>query len=565
MAREDPVDVQDLVAMFRRRLTAIVLTVAVCLITAAVLAVGTPALYVSDGTIMIERAEISDDIVRTTMAREIDPNLSIQRVSDAVLTEETLSMLVKEHDLYPELRQLGNNNEARRELRENIGITALTAEDMPLGSEDDKTIAFEVMFYHSDPAKARDVARHLIRLYTEEHYKRRTAVAEGTIRFLDSEAKKLEGTISQIETSLAEFKEQHAGSLPELMDMNLQVMERTERELELVERDIRTQQQNRNVLEAELAQIDPTITVYTEDGRPVQGAAERLKLLEREYIRLSSQYGPEHPDRIRMKREIDQLRQDGLPSMSRQALITEIASKERELNLLHDRYSENHPDIVQAKRVLGELQLQLASTPRESSLSGTLQPSNPEYIAAQVRLESAKNELSALVSRRGELRRKLLALEDQVRLTPQVEREYSELTRDYENAVDKYNEIKNKQSLAQINLSLETEQKGERYSVYKNAGYPSQPIRPNRPLIFIASIALAIAVSVGLVVVMEALDTTMRGRRDVQEIWDAPPLAVVPYVYNPADRASQVMKLGLLVVVLVLWTGGLYSSLQFIY
>lgn len=564
MQDENTVDVQDLIAMFRRRRGTVFRTIAVCLITALVLAFGMPVLYLSKGTIMIERAEISDDLVAAPREQDRDTNLSIQRISDSVLTGGTLSALVEEHELYPDLRGSGNDVEATRELRKNIRIAVLTAEDMPLGSKSQATIAFEVMFYYSDPAKARDVARHLIRLYTEEQYKKRTAVAQSTIRFLESEAKKLEANISNIETSLAEFKQEHAGALPELMGMNLQVMERTERELELVERDIRTQQQNRNMLAAELDQLDPTTTVYTEDGRPVQGAAARLELLEREYIRMSSQYSPEHPDRIRMKKEIDQLRQGGSSSLQRQALIAEIASKQRELSQLQDRYSANHPDVTQAKRFLEELQSQLDSIPRESS-PVTIQPTNPEYIAVKLRTDSVDRELSALVSRRMELRRKLLGLESQVRLTPQVERENRELTRDYETAVDKYNEITNKLSLAQLNLSLETEQKGERFSVYKNAGLPSKPVRPNRPLIFVMAIALAVTGSVGLVVGSEALDASVRGKRDVQEIWDAPPLAVVPYIYNPADRMSQFMKLGLLTFILTLWAGGLYSSLQAFY
>lgn len=514
---------------------------------------------------MIERAEISDDIVRTTFERDLDTNLSIQRISDSVLTGKTLSALIEEYDLYPALRQPGNDNEAIRELRSSIEIAAVTAEDMPLGSESSKTIAFELMFYHSDPAKARDVARHLLRLYTEEHFKRRTAVAQSTIDFLRSEAKKLEVVISEIETALAQFKRQYAGALPELMNMNLQVMERTERELELVERDIRTQQQNLSLLEAELSQIDPSVTLYTEDGRRIQGTAERLQLLEREYIRISSLYSPEHPDRIRLKREIDHLRESGSSSIQWQLLNTEIAGKKQDLSNLRERYSENHPDVLQLKRLISELQSRLDTMPREPALSETDIPTNPEYMAVKVRLESAKEELSALRSRRANLRDKSLTLESQVRLTPQVEREYRELTRDYENAVDKYNEIKNKQSLAEVNLSLETQQKGETFSVYKNAGYPSKPIRPNRPLIFIVAIALALAGSVGIVVVAEGLDTTMRGRRDVQEIWNAPPLAVVPYVYNPADRVSQFMKFGLLTFILALWAGGLYSSLQFVY
>ena len=57
-----------------------------CLITALVLAFGMPPQYMSKGTIMIENAAISDDIIRTTFAENIDTNLSIQQITDYVLT-----------------------------------------------------------------------------------------------------------------------------------------------------------------------------------------------------------------------------------------------------------------------------------------------------------------------------------------------------------------------------------------------------------------------------------------------------------------------------------------------
>ena len=528
MENQYTADIQDYIAMFRRRRTIMFWAVAFCLITALVLAFGIPAQYLSKGTIMIERAEISDDIVRTTFDRDADTNLSIQRITDFVITRENLSAVVAAHDLYPELRENGSDDKAIRELRSNIEVVALTAEDMPLGSESSKTIAFEVMFFHPTPEKARDVARNLINRYILEHHKRRTALALNTIQFLETEAKKLEKSISGTEATLAQFKQHHAGALPELMNMNLQVMERSGGELESVERDIRVAQQNRNMLTAELSQIDPSITVYTEDGRPIQGTAERLQMLEREYVRISSLYSPQHPDRIRLQKEIAQLRKSGIPPMQKRALETEIAARRNKLSQLRERYSEDHPDIVKLERLIYEFEIQLDALPAEESLSNASEPSNPEYISVKVRLDAANRELSALSSRRDALRRKLSTLESRIMLTPQVEREYRELTRDYELALDKYNEIKNKQSLAQINLSLEIEQKRETIAVYKKPGYPSKPVRPNRPLIMIAAIALAVTLAVGLAVATETLDTTMRGRRDVQSIWDAPPIAGHP-------------------------------------
>jgi len=563
MDNQNNADIQDYVAMFRRRRRIIFWTSLFCLITALVLAFGIPPLYISKGTIMIENAEFSDDIVRTTIDVNTDTNLSIQRITDYVLTPENLSDLIVAHGLYPDLRSDGSDSEARRELKSSIEVVVVTAEEMPLGSDSEETIAFDIIFFHPIAEKARDVARDLVALYIEGHRERRTALALDTIHFLETEAEKLEESISETESALAKFKQEYAGALPELMDMNLQVMERTERELDLVGRDIRLQQQNKNLLTSELSQIDPDITVYTEYGRPIQGNAERLKTLEREYVRISSLYSSEHPDRIRVEKEIAQLRDSGSPSLRKTALQAEIRTKRDELRQLRERYSDDHPDVVKLERLLYDLEFQFRSLPVSASPANVNEaPSNPEYISVKVRLDAVNQELSALYLRRENLRRKLSELESRVMLTPQVEKEYSELTRDYELGIKKYNEIKNKQNLAQINLSIESEQKGVRFAVYKNPGLASKPVRPNRPVIIIAALVVAVAMSIGLAVATEIFDTTMRGRLDVQSIWEAAPIAVIPYVHNPADRVAQSLRYSASSVALALWAGSLYTSLQ---
>ncbi len=562
MDTQPEVDIQDYIAMFRRRRSVIFWVTTFCIVTALALAIGIPVKYESKGTIMIERAEISDQIVRTTFDRDIDTNLSIQRVSDSVLTRENLEMLIDRHDLYPDLRESSSSSDARRELRSSIAVIPVTAEDMPIASESTETIAFEVAFYHAIPDTARDVARDLVNLFTERHRAQRTAIAMETIDFLEAEASKLEISISETESALAKFKQENAGALPELMGMNLQVMERTERELESVERDIRLQQQNRNVLQAELSQVDPSITVYTEDGRPVQGSVERLRTLEREYVRVSSLYGPEHPDRIRLQKEIEQLREGGDTGIRRQLLIAEITAKRTERRQLLEQYSTDHPDVVKLDRVIRGLETQLATLPQAVD---SIEPTNPEYINLKVRLDAASRELAALVARRDELRQKLDTLESRIMFTPQVEREYSELTRDYELAVDEYNKIKNKLNLAKINLSLETEKMGEEFTVYKTPGRPSKPVQPNRPVIFIGAVAMAITLSFGLAIVFEALDSSVRGRRDIQSVWEAPPIAVIPYVNNNADRVSQFARFGASTVGMAVWGVGLFISLQLLY
>ena len=50
-------------------------------------------------------------------------------------------------------------------------------------------------------------------------------------------------------------------------------------------------------------------------------------------------------------------------------------------------------------------------------------------------------------------------------MSPQIEKQYRELSRDYENARAKYQEIRAKQMEAQTAQNLETDRKGERFTL----------------------------------------------------------------------------------------------------
>jgi len=61
---------------------------------------------------------------------------------------------------------------------------------------------------------------------------------------------------------------------------------------------------------------------------------------------------------------------------------------------------------------------------------------------------------------------------------PQVEREYVNLKRDYENSQMRYRELKAKQMEAEVGQQLEKERKGERFSLIDPPQLPEKPSSP---------------------------------------------------------------------------------------
>jgi capsular polysaccharide biosynthesis protein len=105
--------------------------------------------------------------------------------------------------------------------------------------------------------------------------------------------------------------------------------------------------------------------------------------------------------------------------------------------------------------------------------------------------------------------------------------------------VRKYREIQAQLDEANRAETLESEQKGERFTLLEPPRLPTQPVSPNRPFIFFIGLIFAIAASAGLVITLETIDTTIRGSKDVVAILGAPPLATIPTLMNKSDIAAS--------------------------
>ncbi|MFO1466809.1 MAG: hypothetical protein U1F35_10290 [Steroidobacteraceae bacterium] len=99
--------------------------------------------------------------------------------------------------------------------------------------------------------------------------------------------------------------------------------------------------------------------------------------------------------------------------------------------------------------------------------------------------------------------------------------------------------MRQKEMEAQLVQNLETERKGERFTLIEPPMQPEIPVSPNRKLIVLIGAVLAIGVSIGLLFLLEATDTRIRDRDHVVQLLGVPPLAIVPYMHVREERNSQ--------------------------
>ncbi|HWK49834.1 MAG TPA: hypothetical protein VNR40_08090, partial [Steroidobacter sp.] len=149
------------------------------------------------------------------------------------------------------------------------------------------------------------------------------------------------------------------------------------------------------------------------------------------------------------------------------------------------------------------------------------------------------NERTALQSKGSALRARIADYERRLAASPEVAREYSVIVRELENAQLKYSEVRQKQMEATLAKNLETERKGERFTLIEPPMAPEEPASPNRPALVVLGVLLSLGTAVGVVLLLEVMDTTIRSRRDIEALVAVPPLAVLPWIEIPTERAAR--------------------------
>ncbi|MCG8035539.1 MAG: lipopolysaccharide biosynthesis protein [Candidatus Thiodiazotropha taylori] len=479
MDEEELLGIGDYVAILKRRKFQLIIPAILILLISIGLALGLPSVYRAEATILIEQQEIPDELVRSTVTSYAGER--IQVISQRVMTTENLVKIIDNYELYQDERNDTSLTQLAEKLHDDIELDMISADvvDPRSGRPTTATIAFTLSYINKDPRVSQKITNEIVSLYLDENLRQRTRSALETSSFLTSEANRLNKEINLLEAKLAKFKEEHVTNLPELQQLNIQLMERNEQELLNTVQQIRNLEERIIYLQSELAQMNPTSDLFNSSGERIMGAEDRLMTLKTEYLALTTRYTDDHPTVSKIKEEIE---------------------------LLEKKVTNSN------------------------GYDNKIKPDNPAYLQLATQLKAAESELESLNDAKDNLKVKLQDYENRLIQSPQVEKEYRNLTRDYDNALAKYQEIKAKQLEAELAESLERERKGERFSLIEPPQVPEMPHKPNRIAILLLGVMLSVIGSITYVAIVESLDETIYRIKDLVDITKAPPLAIIPYI-----------------------------------
>lgn len=244
--------------------------------------------------------------------------------------------------------------------------------------------------------------------------------------------------------------------------------------------------------------------------------------------------------------------------LSGEASVTAVQTRESllrtqliELQADYDRlmlsYTEQHPDVVRVRLQMDDIRQQLAQeqTRRQSGggdqrISDDAQ-ANPLYQELRSQLAQARRETAATRSRM-DVAQSLLDQElDRGRRIAASEGALAELTRDYDVNREIYQDLLRRRENARVSMGLDQENRGLTLRVQDPATMPVRPSGLRFMHIAAAGLFLAVALPLALVFLLVRFDPRMRSPHLLVKDGRFPLLSVIPTYLTPRERRRNYM------------------------
>lgn len=490
-------------AVFLRRSPYFMLVAALLTAIGLTVAFILPPVYISRASILVEPQQISGNLVQSTVA--IDPYQQIQILQRRVMTRASLFDLAQKTGIAADNPDATTEdiiqNTARR-----IVFSGGEPQEVTRNGPSPEAIMIGVSFEADNAPLAARGANEVVNLILQENLRSRTSKAEETVRFFEAEVERLTQELEETSAAISDFKTENVESLPDSLETRRQQQSLEQERLLALEREESALRNERATTVWVFERTGTTGNLVTRSPEE-----QELEALKSERIKQLAVYAPTS-SRIRI-------------------LDTRIAALERLVEEQRaTRVAEGGGDISAGPS--SELDLELA--PIDARL---------EFIAQEKAL----------------IEQTLVDLQNSIGQTPSNEMILERLERDMASLRAQHDSATSGLAQAQAGLRIELDAQGERFTVIENPVEPTGPESPNRKLIAMAGMAGGIGAGLGLIVLMELLNRSIRRPVDLTSTLGIQPIATIPYIRTASEaRLRRGLIVGSLVFVLVVIPLGLF-------
>jgi polysaccharide biosynthesis transport protein len=359
-----------------------------------------------------------------------------------------------------------------------------------------------VAFKAEDPQVAADIVNDLVTKILQENTAVRRGLAEDTLGFFEQEVKRLDGEIARQGRLILEFKEKHKTALPDSLEFRRLRQTAQQERLVQLDRELSSLKDRRARLEeifARTGQVDSLTDNRSDEQR-------QLQLLKSQLASAKILYSPDNP------------------------VLKSLA--------------------VQVEALQAAVDAQL-----EGRNGG-----NSTLTTFEMQLADIDAQISFLVDQKKELDADLVELQASIEATPQNAIALGTLERDYANIQLQYNQAADRLSQASTGDRIEAQSRGQRITVIEPAEVPSTPVSPKRKLLTVGGLGAGAALGMGLIVLLELLNRTIRRPVQLTAGLGITPFATVPLYYTRREMRHRRMRVWSGVLMgLALVAGALYA------
>ena len=449
------------------------------------------------------------------IAVQTDVKKQVALMSKTLLSRPNLEALIEKNNLDAQLTSERGYETLIETLQQEIDI---------YDTNGTKSL-YSLEYSHKEAGVALNVVESLVDIFVNSSLEEERKDNLTTISFLDKQIQEYETRLTGAEKRLADFKLEHAGSLPGEQGGYYQRMENLVRQQRTSELEYQEARNKRNALRQQLAQVESNVL----------SAARRTS-----------------PEDVRIK------------------------ELQNSLDELLVRFTDRHPQVSIIRQSIADLeQSKLRNAPTIGNQNSLLQ-GDVVYQKVSTLLAEAEGDVASLQVRTSTINSRVRSLKSTVDSIPLVEAQLKQLDRDYNTVREQHATLLNKRESARLTGNVEEDTNDVKIRLIDPPYVPSRPTDPDKlllnMLVLVGSVGAGIAVSFFL----SLLHPVFYNRRDLEHHTSIPVLGGVSMAAKPSTRFDNTvsnLNFGLLALMLPVVLGGLlylqvknspiYDSLKF--
>jgi polysaccharide chain length determinant protein (PEP-CTERM system associated) len=449
-----------------------------------------PKKYTSSTSVLVEQPVVPADYVKPVVTVDLNDHLASMKAQ--LLSSSRLQPIIDKFNLFPDKRAKVPMGVLVDDLEKSVDVELL----QPMsGAIDRQPPGFRVAVTFDNPHVAQQICQEITSMFMEQNSKRRMEQATDTTEFLSGQLEQAKVKMDAQDTRLAQFKRQYLGSLPEEEQANLQLLTGLNTQLEAATQALNRAQQDKAFSETMLNQQEANWKLLQNGQQNPDTQEQQLASLQDQMTVLLTRYTPEHPDLIKLKAQIEDLK----------------------------------------KRMSEQLAVSAAANPSQTKTHEA-----PQVQQLRAKIKQDEVSIAELTRRQTQIQDQIRVIQGRVQSSPMVEEQFKELTRNYQAATEFYNELMMKRANSAMATELEHQQQSETFRVLDPPSYPSSPSFPKLSIFVGGGFGAGLALALGVLFVLAMLDKAIYTEWDVEKCLKLPVLVSVPRLDVAAFYKSEV-------------------------